>query len=67
MTLLGAKSLMPRLSMLDFFFFFNADDFEEDPNCFPPLSCEVVPNCVRRILPVEIKMNSSHKDFSNKS
>ncbi|XP_037368699.1 adhesion G-protein coupled receptor G4 [Talpa occidentalis] len=36
-------------------------DFDEDPYCFSPLSCEVVPNCVRRILPVEIKINSIHK------
>ncbi|XP_015982977.2 adhesion G-protein coupled receptor G4 [Rousettus aegyptiacus] len=37
------------------------DDFDEDPYYFSPLSCDVVPNCVRRILPVEIKMNSIHK------
>ncbi|XP_038444353.1 adhesion G-protein coupled receptor G4 isoform X4 [Canis lupus familiaris] len=36
-------------------------DFDEDPYCFSPLSCEVVPNYVRRILPVEVKMNSTHK------
>nr|XP_031527496.1 adhesion G-protein coupled receptor G4 [Vicugna pacos] len=37
------------------------DNFDEDPNCFSPLSCEAVPNCVRRLLPVEIKMNSIDK------
>ncbi|XP_019570218.2 adhesion G-protein coupled receptor G4 [Rhinolophus sinicus] len=40
---------------------FPNDDFDEDPYCFSPLSCDAVPNCVRRILPVEIKMNSIHK------
>ncbi|XP_008584976.1 PREDICTED: probable G-protein coupled receptor 112, partial [Galeopterus variegatus] len=40
---------------------FSNDDFYEDPYCFSPLSCEAVPNCVRRILPVEIKMNFIHK------
>ncbi|XP_021574333.1 adhesion G-protein coupled receptor G4 [Carlito syrichta] len=40
---------------------FQNDNFEEDPSCFSPLSCEVVPNYVRRILPVEIKINSIHK------
>uniref|UniRef100_A0A8C3YEF5 Uncharacterized protein n=1 Tax=Catagonus wagneri TaxID=51154 RepID=A0A8C3YEF5_9CETA len=50
------------------FIFFNTGDFDEDPNCFPSLSCAVVPNCVRRrMLPAEIKMNSIHKDFSSKS
>ncbi|XP_074215369.1 adhesion G-protein coupled receptor G4 [Camelus bactrianus] len=37
------------------------DNFDEDPNCFSPVSCEAVPNCVRRLLPVEIKMNSIDK------
>ncbi|XP_004410546.1 PREDICTED: probable G-protein coupled receptor 112 [Odobenus rosmarus divergens] len=42
-------------------------DFDEDPYCFSPLSCEVVPNYVGRILPVEVKMNSTHKDFLTNS
>uniref|UniRef100_A0A8C2UVK7 Adhesion G-protein coupled receptor G4 n=1 Tax=Chinchilla lanigera TaxID=34839 RepID=A0A8C2UVK7_CHILA len=37
---------------------FSNDDFDEDPYCLSPLSCKVMPNCVRRILPAEIKMNS---------
>lgn len=40
---------------------FPNDDFDEDPYCFSPLSYDVVPNCVRRILPVETKMNPIHK------
>lgn len=48
-------------------FFFNAGDFDEDPYCFSPLSCEVVPNYVGRILPVEVKMSSTHKDFLTNS
>ncbi|XP_012873505.1 PREDICTED: probable G-protein coupled receptor 112 [Dipodomys ordii] len=43
---------------------FSNDDFDEDPYCFSPLSCEVMPNCLRRILPAEIKMNSVHKQGS---
>ncbi|EPY72818.1 hypothetical protein CB1_081801001 [Camelus ferus] len=39
----------------------SSDNFDEDPNCFSPVSCEAVPNCVRRLLPVEIKMNSIDK------
>ncbi|XP_045850591.1 adhesion G-protein coupled receptor G4 [Meles meles] len=42
-------------------------DFDEDPYCFSPLSCEVVPNYVGRILPVEVRMNSTHKDFFTNS
>ncbi|XP_032284131.1 LOW QUALITY PROTEIN: adhesion G-protein coupled receptor G4 [Phoca vitulina] len=42
-------------------------DFDEDPYCFSPLSCEVVPNYVGRILPVEVKMSSTHKDFLTNS
>lgn len=30
---------------------------EEDPYCLSPLSCIVMLDCVRRILPSEIKMN----------
>lgn len=30
-------------------FFFNADHFDDNPYCFSPLSCEIVPTCVRRI------------------
>ena len=56
--LLCAKPVMPQLKML---FFSNADDFDKDPNCFSPLSCEAVSNSVRRILPEEVKMNSIHK------
>lgn len=37
------------------------DDFDEDPTCSSPLSYEAVPNCLRRILPVEIKMSCLHK------
>ncbi|EPQ07212.1 Putative G-protein coupled receptor 112 [Myotis brandtii] len=40
---------------------FPSDNYDEDSYCCSPLSCDVVPNCVRRILPVEIKMNSIHK------
>ncbi|XP_058147348.1 adhesion G-protein coupled receptor G4 [Dasypus novemcinctus] len=40
---------------------FPNDDFDEDPYYFSPLGCDVVPNCVRSILPVEIKMNSIHQ------
>uniref|UniRef100_A0A8C7ACT2 Adhesion G protein-coupled receptor G4 n=1 Tax=Neovison vison TaxID=452646 RepID=A0A8C7ACT2_NEOVI len=42
-------------------------DFDEDPYCFSPLSCKLVPNYVGRILPVEVKTNSTHKDFLNNS
>uniref|UniRef100_I3N0P2 Adhesion G-protein coupled receptor G4 n=1 Tax=Ictidomys tridecemlineatus TaxID=43179 RepID=I3N0P2_ICTTR len=42
---------------------FPNDDMDEDTYCFSSLGCEVMPDCARRILPVEIKMNSSHKDF----
>ncbi|XP_047572542.1 adhesion G-protein coupled receptor G4 [Lutra lutra] len=46
---------------------FPKGDFDEDPYCFSPLSCKVVPNYVGRILPVEVKTNSTHKDFLNNS
>ena len=52
---------VPNATAENALFFFNEENFDEDPNCFSPLSCEAVPNCVRRILPVEIKMNSIHK------
>lgn len=59
----GASTLrkFPNVMAKNVLFFVNADDFDEDPYYFSPLSCDVVPNCVRRILPVEIKMNSIHK------
>ena len=37
------------------------DDFDEDPNCSSPLSYEAVLNCLRKILPVEIKMSCIYK------
>ncbi|XP_075394598.1 adhesion G-protein coupled receptor G4 [Tenrec ecaudatus] len=40
---------------------FPSDGFDEDPYCFSPLGCEAVPNCVRRIWPMEIKVNPIHK------
>ncbi|XP_006881954.1 PREDICTED: probable G-protein coupled receptor 112 [Elephantulus edwardii] len=40
---------------------FPNDDIDDDPYCISPLSGETVPNCVRRILPVEMKMNSIQK------
>lgn len=48
-------------------FSLNADDFDEDPYSFSTLSCEVVPNSLKGILPVEMKMNSIHRDFFNNS
>lgn len=58
---------VPSATAENVLFFFNAGDFHEDPYCFSPLSCEVEPNYVGRILPVEVKMNSTHKDFWNNS
>nr|XP_017514575.2 adhesion G-protein coupled receptor G4 [Manis javanica] len=46
---------------------FPHDDFDEDPYSFSTLSCEVVPNSLKGILPVEMKMNSIHRDFFNNS
>ncbi|XP_048192442.1 adhesion G-protein coupled receptor G4 [Perognathus longimembris pacificus] len=43
---------------------FSNDDFDGDPYCFSPSSCKAMPNCLRRILPAEIKMNSIHKQGS---
>ena len=59
---------MPWLKMFFLFdcLFVNIGDFDEDPY-FSPLSCDGVPYCMERILPEEIKMNSIHKDFFNKS